>query len=183
MGFTLEYNRRIYKNQNEDVIIFVNKLGSNNVWDTETHLRPREWYLEMIGTEAEYWQRIGSRLESVEGGMIQRAVGWTDYKYFNALEYIKLYRSKLRNALPLEEFTKDFSVSYSYRVHADNCSDDLKNAFDYYNIEVNSEGFYSDIRYFTNTEDLLIWLKYFPTYSWGENSKCILYIHPRKTGL
>ncbi|MFA8440185.1 hypothetical protein [Pueribacillus sp. YX66] len=89
MGFTLEYNRVFYRHN--DLLIFVNKLGDSNVYDHDG-LRSRDWNIISIGKEEKMWTLIGERIGSVAGGMLQRAVGWSDSRYFTPLEYVKMYR-------------------------------------------------------------------------------------------
>lgn len=116
MSYTIEYNKQVFyvKNEeNEKIYFLFIRQGDNNVRDAYTKLRSKEWYLSTVGTEKELWKEIGRRLGSINGGGLQKAKGWEDTAYFTPEEYIKQYRSKIKNAKPLEKMLETFRV-YPY---------------------------------------------------------------------
>lgn len=116
MSYTIEYNKQVFyvKNEeNEKIYFLFIRQGDNNVRDAYTKLRSKEWCLSTVGTEKELWKEIGRRLGSINGGGLQKAKGWEDTAYFTPEEYIKQYRSKIKNAKPLEKMLETFRV-YPY---------------------------------------------------------------------
>lgn len=113
MSYTIEYNKQVFYTENEDkqkiYFLFI-RQGDNNVWDAHTNLRAKDWFLSTVGTEKELWKEIGRRLGSINGGGLQKAQGWGDAVYFTPEEYIKQYRSKIKNAKPLEKMLESFRV-------------------------------------------------------------------------
>lgn len=174
MSSTLEYNRKIYRaGQN---ILFLCKWGDTNVW--ENNLRSRDWNIRLFGTEQQYWNEIGNSLRDVSGGMLQRAVGWSDYKSFNVLEYIRLYRSKLQNAKPLETAFEDFTFTYTISL---NGFDDLKWQEGLLEFSVPYEdGFYQKTAKLQNADELIKWFTFFPLYFWKNEQRICLRITSNK---
>mgnify|MGYP001145321122 CR=1 FL=1 len=114
MSYTIEYNKAIFYIEKEGVktfFLFI-RQGDNNVRDAITNLRSKTWYLDKVGNEGEIWKHIGIRAGCVEGGGIQRSLGWEETKRYTIEEYIKQYRGKMKNAKPLEEFLNRFSISF-----------------------------------------------------------------------
>lgn len=181
MSCTLEYNRIIYKNKEENLVIFTNRLGDSNVWESDNNQRPKEWYLVMIGTEQDYWREIGQRLVDVQGGMLQRAVGWTEYKCFDTLAYIKMYRSKLKNAKPLSELFNDFSIECEYHVKESTPEYDV--GFHSFDITASDENEYSGSIYLKNMDELRRWLSHFPHRLYSENNRFTIRISGRRRSL
>lgn len=118
MSYTIEYNKAVFfteKDGIKDYFLFV-RQGDNNVRDCDTNLRSKSWYFEESGSEAELWKHIGKRAGSVEGGGLQRSLGWEETKRFTIEEYIKQYRGKIKNAKSLDTFFEKFSISaYMYK--------------------------------------------------------------------
>ncbi|MBP1931763.1 hypothetical protein [Ammoniphilus resinae] len=110
MSYSIEYNRAIYKDDEGFMMLFI-KQGDNNVWESDNKQRARDWSLVEHGSEKELWKYLGSRAGYTMGGGLQRAAGWTDTKSMEIEEYIKIYRSKIKNAKPLERVLEDFSIS------------------------------------------------------------------------
>ena len=77
MSFSIEYNKVLYKleHQGEIYYLWLVRQGDSNVYDV-SNLRAKHWNVECFGTLGEIWKRIGKRAGSVEGGGLQRAVGW-----------------------------------------------------------------------------------------------------------
>ncbi|MER2005949.1 MAG: hypothetical protein ABS939_00735 [Psychrobacillus sp.] len=177
MSSTLEYNRKIYRDGKS--ILFLCKQGDINVWDVANKsLRSRQWSIRLFGTEEEYWNEIGNSLRDVRGGMLQRAVGWSDFQCFDVNEYVSLYRSKLLNAKPLQSAFEDFSFSYTICLDG---FDDLKWQAGLLEFDVPYlEGFYQKSGKLQNTEELIKWFKFFPKYFWKDNQKIYIRITSKK---
>ena len=90
------------ENGEKKYYLFV-RQGENNVYDMN-NVRAKDWYFEGCGIEKELWKRIGVRAGCVEGGSLQKSLGWTKTEEYTIEEYIKQYRSKIKNAKPLETF-------------------------------------------------------------------------------
>lgn len=111
MSFTIEYNKQIFhiENENKERIYFLFiRQGDNNVYDANG-LRAKSWKFVKAGTEKELWKEIGCRLGYVNGGSLQKAVGF-GAEYYTEEDYIKQYRSKFRNSKPLETMLSKFSI-------------------------------------------------------------------------
>lgn len=120
MSYTIEYNSTIFFTINNDFFTLdkdpktyylFQRLGDNNVWNRQNNSRHKEWYFVQSSSEPELWKTIGIYAGSVEGGDLQRAVGWTDTKYFSIEEYVARYRTKIRNAKPLTTFFDTFNAT------------------------------------------------------------------------
>ncbi|WCK57524.1 hypothetical protein PP175_26020 (plasmid) [Aneurinibacillus sp. Ricciae_BoGa-3] len=112
MSYTIEYNKQIFfiPNGEEKLYFLFVRQGDNNVYEANNTVRAKSWYFVEVGTEKELWKRIGSWAGAVEGGGIQKAVGWQDTKWYTIEEYIKQYRSKFKNAKPLETMLDTFEA-------------------------------------------------------------------------
>ncbi|MED4404095.1 hypothetical protein [Metabacillus fastidiosus] len=110
MSFTVEYNRVIYKKDRHTMVLLV-KQGDSNVYDSHSNLRAKHWRLAAAGSEKELWKEIGIRSGSTEGGALQRAKGWNETVWWKIEDYIKLYRSKIANAKPIDSLLTDFSLT------------------------------------------------------------------------
>lgn len=109
MSYTIEYNRKIYKGENDwhsEVYYLLIRQGSSNVFDANGK-RSKEWDLVAFGSESQVIQEVCSRAGSTEGGGLQRR-GNNDFTPEN---YLELYRTKIRNAKPLEELFNEFTVT------------------------------------------------------------------------
>lgn len=171
MGFTLEYNRVIYKDRESGQLLLLNKWGSNNVWDQHLSLRPRDWQLHHFDSKADFWEEIGARLYSIKGGMLQQAVGWQDYRYFQPIQYVKLYRSKLKNAKPLSRFFEDFELSFSFDGSKETIPETWLKGFEAFEISPSFDGKYSGTKELKTSGELLDWLTFFPKGLWAENAR------------
>lgn len=116
MSYEIEYNREVYfvdgKDGWEKDYFLLIKQGSNNCYEADSGMRERSWDLRANGWEYQLWYEIGSRGGGVEGGGLQRAVGWTETKRWTIEEYIALYRKAIKNAKPLTEMFKKFEIEY-----------------------------------------------------------------------
>lgn len=147
VSYTIEYNKQVFyieKDNQKFYFLFVRR-GDNNVRDADTNLRSKSWYLVAKGTEKELWKEIGKKLGSVEGGTIQKAKGWEDTEWYTAEEYIKQYRSKIKNAKPLDTMLNSFNIeAYIYlreEIIADNpIAQTLRELISKY--EIKSKGLY-----------------------------------------
>lgn len=112
MSYTIEYNKQVFYKEfdNQKIYFLFVRRGDNNVRDAYTNLRSKRWCLVTKGTEKELWKYIGGLLGSVEGGMIQKSKGWEETEWYTAEEYIKQYRSKIKNAKPLETMLESFDI-------------------------------------------------------------------------
>lgn len=112
MSYTIEYNKQVFYKEfdNQKIYFLFVRRGDNNVRDAYTNLRSKRWCLVTKGTEKELWKYIGGLLGSVEGGMIQKSKGWEETEWYTAEEYIKQYRSKIKNAKPLETMLETFDI-------------------------------------------------------------------------
>lgn len=110
MSYTVEYNRVVYKKDNETMLLFI-KQGDSNSYGLN-NLRSRTWNLIAAGTEKDLWIKIGRRSGSTESGGLQRAKGWNDASWWNIEDYIKLYRSKIANARRMESLFDDFDLKF-----------------------------------------------------------------------
>ena len=117
MSYGIEYNRELFfleKKGKKEYFLFIRE-GDNNVFDAITNLRVKKWYFVEKGDLADIWKIIGQRGGYCEGGCLQRAKGWNDTLQISIEDYIKLYRSKLKNAKPLEIFLNKFTIeAYVY---------------------------------------------------------------------
>jgi len=112
VSYSIEYNSAIYVDAsagNKTYYLF-QRLGDNNVWEADNKSRMKEWYFMQSGSEGELWKYLGTIAGAVEGGDPQKAVGWTDTRYFTIEEYIARYRSKIRNAQPLHTLCDAFHL-------------------------------------------------------------------------
>ena len=137
MSYTIEYNKKIYHYTDENNIkkyVWLCKYGDNNVYDSDTNLRARSWNLIIAGTIQELWKEIGKSAGSVAGGCLQKAVGWSDTRWYTIEEYIKQYRSKVKNSKPIEGLLYDFSVDVSIylkeKYEAELLTEEVKNKID-----------------------------------------------------
>lgn len=120
MSYTIEYNQVVYyldlpvpiNGENRLYFLFI-RQGDNNVWVHDNSQRAKDWYFATKGTIGELWKYIGKRAGSTFGGGLQKAKGWTDTEYFSIEEYIKKYRSRIKNAKPLAKMLEQFSISAS----------------------------------------------------------------------
>ena len=116
MSYSIEYNREIFflEEGEREYFLFIRE-GDNNVRDSITNLRAKSWYFVVKGDLADIWKIIGQRGGYCEGGGLQKAKGWNDTLKMTIEDYIKLYRSKLKNAKPLEVFLDRFTIeAYVY---------------------------------------------------------------------
>lgn len=152
MSYTIEYNKQVFYIENGDkertLFLFI-RQGDNNVRDAHSNLRAKDWSLTSVGTEKELWKHIGRRMGSVNGGGLQKAKGWEDTTYFTPEGYIKEYRSKIKNAKPLETMLEKFTVQpYIYiRDTFENEKDkeqekDLRAFIEKYNMRENGTYYY-----------------------------------------
>lgn len=113
MSYTIEYNKQIFyiEEGNEKLYFLFIRQGDNNVREADSNLRAKSWYLVEKGSEKDLWKTIGRRMGSVVGGGIQKAKGWEETEYFTPEEYIKQYRSKMKNAKPLESMLDSFQIN------------------------------------------------------------------------
>ena len=91
------------------------------MYDMDSNLRAKDWNFVKSGNKGDIWKTIGMRAGLCLGGEIQRAKGWRDIIRFDIQDYIKLYRSKMRNAKPLETFLNKYNIN-SYIYVEDKCS-------------------------------------------------------------
>lgn len=112
VSYSIEYNSTIYVDTRagDKTYYLFQRIGDNNVWEADNKSRMKEWYFMQSGSEGELWKYLGSIAGSVEGGDPQKAVGWTDTRYFTIEEYIARYRSKIRNAKPLPTLFDAFQL-------------------------------------------------------------------------
>lgn len=111
MSYQIEYNKAIFYTINEKkekVYYLFIKEGCNNVRNAYTNLRASDWYFHICGTEADIWKYIGLRMGSVEGGGLQKCRGWEKTEWYTVEEYIKQYRSKIKNAKSIASFFDTF---------------------------------------------------------------------------
>lgn len=117
MSYTIEYNREVFfaeKDGVKEYFLFI-RQGDNNVYEADTNLRAKDWNYVTNGNISDIWKTIGYRGGFCEGGGLQRAKGWKDTIWVSIEDYISLYRSKLRNAKPLETFLDKFRIeAYVY---------------------------------------------------------------------
>ncbi|PLS19470.1 hypothetical protein CVD28_03375 [Bacillus sp. M6-12] len=117
MSYTIEYNKQVFyiEEGNEKLYFLFIRQGDNNVREADTNLRSKDWYLVEKGTEKDLWKYIGKRMGSVVGGGIQKSKGWEETEYFTPEDYIKQYRSKIKNAKPLDTMLDSFTMeAYIY---------------------------------------------------------------------
>lgn len=183
MSFTLEYNRIIYKDRESGQLFLLNKWGANNVWDRHLNLRPSDWHLLPFTSKAEFWEEIGDRLYSIKGGMIQQAVGWQDYRCFQPMQYVKLYRSKLKNAKPLSRFFEDFELSYSFDCDEKTIPESWLKGFKEFGISPSLDGKYSGTKNLETSKELLDWIYYFPKGMRNENARSYYRLTAKKKRL
>jgi hypothetical protein len=112
MSYTIEYNRKIYKEEDEkwepNYTLLI-KEGDNNVRDAKTNLRVSNWELKGYGWNYEIIQEICKRAGYCEGGDLQRAKGWNT-ENITPEEYLALYRKAIKQAKPIEKMFEDFIV-------------------------------------------------------------------------
>jgi hypothetical protein len=117
MSYTIEYNKQVFylkEGDQKGYFLFI-RQGSNNVREGDTNLRAKDWNLVVSGKEKDLWKQIGKRAGSVNGGGLQKAKGWEETESFTPEEYIQQYRSKIKNAKPLETMLDSFTVrAYIY---------------------------------------------------------------------
>ena len=173
MSYTIEYNREIFFTESDgakEYFLFI-RQGDNNVYEAN-NLRAKDWYYVIGGDINALWKKIGYRGGWCEGGSLQRAKGWSDTVWMTIEEYIALYRSKIRNAKPLETFLDKFKIeAYAYikdsytnpREEVEVISRFIKD----YNMQHIGVGFYDkDKKHYIykikNYEELLDFLKNYP---------------------
>lgn len=149
MSYTIEYNKQVFFKEidNQKIYFLFVRRGDNNVREVDTNLRSKTWYLTKKGTEKELWKYIGGLLGSVEGGMIQKSKGWEETEWYTAEEYIKQYRSKIKNAKPLETMLESFDIGANIYLRDDILEDDenvqlLKQLISKYGMKSNGTYFY-----------------------------------------
>lgn len=112
MSYTIEYNKVIFYSENENkertYYLFI-RQGDNNVYDSNG-LRSKDWNFIRAGSEKELWKVIGRRLGAIHGGGLQRAVGFGT-AYYTEEDYIRQYRSKFKNAKPIEKLLETFWIN------------------------------------------------------------------------
>lgn len=116
MSYTIEYNKIVYTTEynGEKQYALLIRQGENNVW-TDENQRVKSWYLEATGSLGDLWKEIGRRAGCTDGGGLQKSTGWTNTERYEIEEYIKQYRSKIKNAKPLEDiFDKFFIEAFIY---------------------------------------------------------------------
>ena len=115
MSCTIEYNRKVYIDKSEDSshpdYLLLIRQGDNNIRETRTGLRAKDWGFISYGWEYQLWQELGERAGSCEGGSLQRAKGF-EYANISIEDYIALYRKAIKNAKPIENLIKDFEITF-----------------------------------------------------------------------
>lgn len=112
MSYTIEYNREIFFTEENNIkkyFLFI-RHGDNNVFEIDTNLRAKGWSFITKGNINEMWKTIGYYGGFCEGGGLQKAKGWRDTIAITIEDYIKIYRSKLKNAKPLKTFLDKFTI-------------------------------------------------------------------------
>lgn len=133
MSSTIEYNRIAFKgnhNGKEKYVLAV-RAGCSNVYETGTGLRAKDWHLMAFGSLGDIWKRIGEMAGHTEGGMLQRNVGWNESRSFTIEEYVKLYRSKIKNAKPMERILNDFNITCSLYFKEDAPEDEIISKYNF----------------------------------------------------
>lgn len=190
MSFSIEYNKVLYKleHQGEIYYLWLVRQGDSNVYDV-SNLRAKHWNVECFGTLGEIWKRIGKRAGSVEGGGLQRAVGWSETKRYTIEEYVKQYRSKIKNARPFSRVLEDFTLTYGISFHPNMEDKELQQKFfdfiNKYNRIKCSIGYRSDHDAYlplqiTKEEELKDILFNLPYFSWNDQYKIRFDVKPRK---
>jgi hypothetical protein len=114
MSYCIEYAKKVFyevNSKDEKIYFLFIRQGDNNVWDRDDKARAKDWNFVASGTIGELWKEIGGRSGSTEGGGLQKSTGWTSTERYTIEEYIKGYRSKVKNARPLSEFLNEFTIS------------------------------------------------------------------------
>lgn len=116
MSYGIEYNQAVFFVPDVSIpegkryFLFIRE-GDNNLWESGTNTRVKDWYYKVSGPVGELWKTIGYRAGVVFGGGLQKAKGWTETGYFTIDEYVAKYRSRIKNAKPLATMLDQFSVA------------------------------------------------------------------------
>lgn len=112
MSYTIEYNRMVFKKKLDEIDYYflLIRQGSNNTTD-ENGLRERHWYVAYVGEYKGLWKYVCNRASSTIGGGVQKCKGSNSAEYFVLENYIKMYRSKIKNAKDFEKLFESFSIT------------------------------------------------------------------------
>lgn len=107
MSYSIEYRRRVYYEEDgqssERNYILLLEEGDNNVRDSDSGRRSRDWCFQAYGWNYSIIQDICKRAGYCEGGSLQPGGKWMSPE-----NYLKRYRREIKNAKPFSEFIKEF---------------------------------------------------------------------------
>lgn len=110
MSYLIEYNRKVYKHQEdgdyEPNYVLLVREGDNNVFEMNG-VRVKDWHVIAYGWAYTLWEVIAERAGYTMGGHLQVPDGW-DTKWIDICEYIERHRKAIKNAKPIENIFKDF---------------------------------------------------------------------------
>jgi len=113
MSYDIEYKRKVYVIEEKDGytpnLLAVHLIGSNNVYDTCSNKRAREWQFYAYGWEYSIIQRVCKWAGYCEGGGLQ-----PNGRSTTPENYLKSWRGTIKEAEPISNFFKEFGVKEGY---------------------------------------------------------------------
>lgn len=136
MSYNIEYNKAYFKfnYKGEELLMYLRRSGDNNVreWNGS---RIRDWNIHKIDTMENLIEYKRDWKETVEGGSVQKSIGWEETEYFNWEKYFNSHVNKMKKARPIELFHDYFLTSdigfYKDENYHDEVTDYLLNTYEF----------------------------------------------------